>query len=81
MYGALPPVGFTVAVPVLPPLHKTAVEDEVSVAATFTVTVTVAVPVQPLAFVPVTVYVVVTVGVAVTDAPVEELNVAAGVQT
>jgi hypothetical protein len=50
-----PPVGVTVAVPLLPALQLTAVTDVVSVAGGVTVTVAVAVFTHPAAVVPVTV--------------------------
>ena len=64
---------------VLAPVQMLVLEDTVTVGKVFTVIVTVAVFVHPLELVPVTVYVVVVVGLAVTVAPVVELNPVDGV--
>ena len=56
VYGAVPPVAFTVAVPLFPPLHNTFVEPATTALSTGgCVILTDAVPVQPLESVTVTV--------------------------
>jgi hypothetical protein len=70
----VPPTGFTVADPLLPPKQETFTLTIDKVAGGVTVTTTVVVLIHPAADVPVTVYVVVEAGFADTDEPVVALS-------